>query len=61
MNSCGLLMYVCLPLLSAGCTVSVVDGRLTRQEVKAAFDERDELIKYLATKIETLEKKGGGQ
>jgi hypothetical protein len=54
-------MYVCLPLLSAGCTVSVVDGRLTRQEVKAAFDERDELIKYLATKIETLEKKGGGQ
>ena len=48
------LVIVCL-LLSA-CTINVVDNRFTREEVLAAFAERDEMIGKLAVVIDTMQK-----
>lgn len=50
------MRLVCLVLLLSGCTVSVVDGRLTREEVATALHERDANIEVLAQKVMELSK-----
>lgn len=45
--------------LLAGCTISVVDKRLTREEVAAAFKQRDNALMGLAQTVKELKGKNG--
>lgn len=49
------MRYLLLAILLSGCTVSVVDGRVTREELAAAFGQRDTAIKILAEKIKEMD------
>lgn len=48
------MKYLLLALFLSGCTVSVVDKRVTREELAAAFKQRDDAIEVLAEKIGEL-------
>jgi len=49
-----LLSLTLCAFLLGGCTVNVVDSRLTREEVNAAFSQRDAAIDALAKVIKKL-------
>lgn len=51
-----IIIAACLLSLS-GCTINLVDKRLSREEVAAAFKQRDELIVGLAEAIKELQPK----
>lgn len=44
-------IFLAALLLLSGCTVTMVDKRLTREDVAAALKERDEAIALLAQKV----------
>jgi len=44
-------------LLLSGCTINIVDKRLTREEVGAALKQRDEAIGVMAKAIKELQPK----
>lgn len=44
-------------LFLSGCTVKVVDSRLSREEVAAAFKQRDEAMGIMAKAIKELQPK----
>jgi hypothetical protein len=50
------ILAACLLSLS-GCTINLVDKRLSREEVAAAFKQRDAAIEGLAQAIKELQPK----
>jgi hypothetical protein len=50
----ALIIAACL-LSLAGCTINVVDKRLSREEVAVAFRERDAVIAAIAKKLQELD------
>lgn len=48
------MRYLLILSLLNACTVNVVDRRLTREEVAAALQERDQVIAGIAEKVEEL-------
>lgn len=51
-----MVLAACL-LSLAGCTISIVDERVSREEVAQAFQERDALIIALAKAVKELQPK----
>lgn len=48
---------LCVALLTlSGCTISVVDTRITREELAQAFAQRDENIQAIAQALAKLKK-----
>lgn len=46
-----------IALLLSGCTINVVDKRVTREEVAAALAQRDEAIGKIALAVKQLQDK----
>lgn len=48
------LVFVIMLLGLSACTVNIVDKRLTRDEVAAAFAQRDQIFKAIAKELQVL-------
>lgn len=53
MKTFTVLLLICC--IFTGCTVNVVDKRLTREEVAAALRDRDNAINALAVAVKALQ------
>jgi len=50
-------VVLCVALLMlSGCTISVVDTRITREEIAQAFAQRDENIQAIAQALAAMKK-----
>lgn len=49
------ILTLLLTLFLCSCTVRVVDSRMTREELVAAFGQRDQMLSALASKITSIE------
>ena len=52
-----LLLPALAALILTSCTVTVEDKRLTREEVAAAFQERDKALSVLSAAVKSLQNK----
>ena len=51
------LLLALVALILTSCTVTVEDKRLTREEVAAAFQERDKALSVLSAAVKSLQNK----
>ena len=52
-----LALLILCALTLGGCTVTVVDSRLSREEVAKAFQQRDQVLETIVAKLKALEPK----
>lgn len=48
------LIYLIAAFFLSACTIQIEDKRLTREEVAAAFAQRDHIFKAMAKEIQAL-------
>ena len=46
--------WLILALVLCGCTINITDKRLSREEIRAAFDQRDKVLTGMGKEIKDL-------